>query len=247
MNVVFEIAEIAEEGSAVKVSIVYSGSDSTIAVSGLGEGILETAKAQGRSVVEIIDSVRINSSMIIKPAPGKVYCYAGVIVEGQEIPKPWEVADTTHIIVEIDKQAAKDQEEQLSQMRAQKELMSTLVNEEKADEAAELVEGLVEQQQQVDNIGSMLIMHPQANSEVDDELAQMMAAHAPAAAAAPIQQQHAAAAAANPAAVQQASRFLPCVTRHWARSPAPGLLLPSPSPPCSHPHTNAPRPRLAAF
>lgn len=109
MNVVFEIAEIAEEGSPVKVSIVYSGCDSTIAVSGLGEGILEQAKAQGRKVVDIIDSVRISSDMIIKPAPGKVYCYAGVIVEGQDIPKPWEVADTTHIIVEIDKQAAKDQ------------------------------------------------------------------------------------------------------------------------------------------
>jgi hypothetical protein len=110
MNVVYEIAEIAEEGSAVKVSIVYSGSDSTCAVSGLGAGILEAAKAQGRKVVDIIDSVRISSDMIIKPAAGKVFCHAGVIVEGEEIPKPWEVAETTPIIVEIDKQAAKDQD-----------------------------------------------------------------------------------------------------------------------------------------
>ena len=110
MNVVFEIAEIQEEGSGTAVSIVYSGSDSTIAVSGLGPDVLETAKAQGRSVVEIIDSVRINSSMIIKPAAGKAYCYAGLIVEGQEIPKPWEVADTLPIIVEIDKEAAKTQD-----------------------------------------------------------------------------------------------------------------------------------------
>lgn len=110
MNVVFEIAEIAEEGSAVKVSIVYSGSDSTIAVSGLGPDVLETAKAQGRKVVELIDSVRINSSMVIKPAAGKAFCYAGLIVEGEEIPEPWVVADTLPIIVEIDKEAAKTQD-----------------------------------------------------------------------------------------------------------------------------------------
>lgn len=110
MNVVFEIAEIQDEGSGIAVSIVYSGSDSTIAVSGLGPTVLETAKAQGRKVVELIDSVRISSDMIIKPAPGKVYCYAGLIVEGEEIPDPWVVADTIPIIVEIDKEAAKTQD-----------------------------------------------------------------------------------------------------------------------------------------
>jgi hypothetical protein len=129
-------------------------------------------------------------------------------------------------------QAAKDNDDQLRAMKANKNILATMANDEKADEAAEIVGDLVEKQQQVDNIGSMLIMHPQENAEVDAELAQVMAAAAQAAPAAPIQQQQAAAAAANPAAVQQASRFLPCVTRHWARSPPPGLLLPpSPSPP----------------
>lgn len=109
MNVVYEIAEVAQEGP-IKVSIVYSGSDSTIAVSGLGEEILSAAKAQGRKVIDIIDSVRISSNMIIKPAAGKVFCHAGIIAEGVEMPKPWEVADTLPIIVEIDKQAAKDQD-----------------------------------------------------------------------------------------------------------------------------------------
>lgn len=109
MNVVFEIAEIEHKVSKQAVSIVYSGSDSTIAVSGLGEAVLEAAKAQGRSVVPMIDSVRINSTMIIKPAAGKVYCLAGQIVEGTRLPEPWEVVDTVPIIVEIDKEAAKQQ------------------------------------------------------------------------------------------------------------------------------------------
>ena len=127
-------------------------------------------------------------------------------------------------------QAAKDQDEQLIRMRAHRVLMSTLVNEEKAEEAAELVSDLAAEQQVVDNVGSTLLTQPQADLEVDDELAQMMAAAAPAAAAAPVRQQQAAAAAANPAAVQQASRFLPCVPRRWARSPPPGPV-PCPCPP----------------
>lgn len=110
MNVVYEIAEIQDQGSGTVVSIVYSGSDSTIAVSGLGPDTLEVAKAQGRSVIELIDSVRINSKMIIKPAVGKVYCYAGQVVEGAEAPEPWQVIDTMPIIVEIDKAAAKAQD-----------------------------------------------------------------------------------------------------------------------------------------
>ena len=110
MNVVFEIAEIENKISKQAVSIVYSGSDSTIAVSGLGEAILEAAKAQGRSVVPMIDSVRINSKMIIKPAAGKVYCLAGQIVEGTKLPAPWEAVDTIPIIVEIDKEAAKQKD-----------------------------------------------------------------------------------------------------------------------------------------
>ncbi len=110
MNVVFEIAELEHKVSNLVVSIVYSGTEDTIAVSGLGEAILDAAKAQGRKVVPMIDSVRINSSMIIKPAAGKVYCYAGLIVEGAEIPEPWQVVNTVPIIVEIDKEAAKQQD-----------------------------------------------------------------------------------------------------------------------------------------
>jgi hypothetical protein len=123
-------------------------------------------------------------------------------------------------------EAAKDRDEQIRRMRAH--LKAIKVNDEKAEEAAELELDLSERQgqRQVNNIGSMLL----ARSEVDEELVQLMGFAAPAAPS--IKQHHAAAAAANPAAVQQASKFLPCVTRHWARSPPPGLLLPpSPSPP----------------
>lgn len=110
MNVVFEIAELTEETGAANVSIVYCGSEDTIAVSGLGEAILDAAQAQGRQVVPLIDTVRVNSSMIIKPAPGKVFCYAGCIVEGDNVPEPWQVADVASIIVEMDKDSAKQQE-----------------------------------------------------------------------------------------------------------------------------------------
>lgn len=110
MNKLFEIAEIEHKVSGQVVSIVYSGSEDTIAVSGLGEAVLEAAKAQGRKVVDLIDSVRINSSMVITPAPGKVFCYAGLIVNGAEIPEPWEQVETTPIIVEINKELAKSQD-----------------------------------------------------------------------------------------------------------------------------------------
>lgn len=110
MNVVFEIAELTEETGAANVSIVYCGGEDTIAVSGLGEAILDAAQAQGRQVVPLVDMVRVNSSMIIKPAPGKVFCYAGCVVEGDDVPEPWQVADVASIIVEIDKEAAKQQE-----------------------------------------------------------------------------------------------------------------------------------------
>lgn len=109
MNKVFEIAEVAQYGTS-SVSVVYSGSEDTIAVSGLGPGILDKAKEQGRKVVELIDTVRVNSSMVITPAEGKVYCYAGMIVEGAEVPEPWQKVETAPIIVEIDKNLAKSQD-----------------------------------------------------------------------------------------------------------------------------------------
>lgn len=108
MNVVFEIAQVAQYGPAT-VSIVYSGSDSTISVSGLGDYTIAKAKEQGKSVVEMVDMVRVRSTDIIKPAEGNVYCYAGMIVQGDKVPEPWEQVETVPIIVEMKKELAKSQ------------------------------------------------------------------------------------------------------------------------------------------
>lgn len=63
-------------------------------------------------------------------------------------------------------QAAKDSNELLCRMRAQKKLMATMVNDDKAEEACEIVQDLAEQQQLQDSIKDILTMHPDSHQEL---------------------------------------------------------------------------------